>query len=208
MISTIRDVKPHRSLRVLKAAEELIIEPGFTGLNLDMVVERAGCSKSTVYEFFGSKEGLLIAMLEQLIEEFQQQIEESVDSEKTIEQGLYAYTKLSLKRVLSEQHISLIRAILYESARTPSIGKTYYKAGPSAAIQQVAGYLKKKAPASDLRIDNPLQAAKDFYQLIFGLVYAYLFGAGKTLSGGAIEKEAKRIVDTFIKSYTVDSAHI
>ena len=194
-------IRPHRSLRVLQAAEELIIEGGFAGLNLDAVVERAGCSKSTVYEFFGGKEGLLIALLEQLIEQFQQQIEDAIDAGRPLEEGLHDYVSLSLERVLSDQHISLVRAILHESGRTSDIGMTYYESGPAAAIRQIADYLQSNAEMSGLEIDDPKQAARNLYEMIFGLVYPRLFGAGKKLSRKAIHAEAERIVQAFMRSH-------
>lgn len=196
-------IKPHRSLRVLHAAEELIVEQGFAGLNLDTVVERAGCSKSTVYEFFGSKEGLLIALLEQLVDEFQQQLEHSLNVGKPLEEGLFHYARLSLQRVLSDQHISLLQAILIENGRAPDIGKTYFRTGPAAAIKQVATYIETKADSDGLPIDDYEQAARDFYSMIFGHVYARLFGAEKALSDTAIENESRRIVQLFMKTHAI-----
>lgn len=196
-------IKPHRSLRVLRAAEELIIEGGFAGLNLDAVVERAGCSKSTVYEFFGGKEGLLIALLKQLIDQFQQQIEDSIDAGKPFEEGLHDYVSLSLQRVLSDPHIALVKAILHESGRNPEIGRTYFESGPAAAVRQIANYFRSNVGRSGLVVDDPSKAASNLYEMIFGLVYPRLFGAGKRLSHKAIELEAERIVLAFTKTHAV-----
>jgi AcrR family transcriptional regulator len=198
----ISDLKPHRSIRVLKAAEELILESGYAGISLDTVVERAGCSKSTVYEFFGSKEGLIIALLENLIGEFQQQIENAADTGKPISDGLRDYARLTLKRVLSERHIALIRAILNESSGSPEIAKTYYEMGPRAALQQVSDYLDNRMPESGLDIVDTREAADTFYSMIFSRVYARLFGAEMPLSDSEIDSEASRIVDLFMKMYS------
>ena len=203
MVSTTFDrnnIKPHRSLRVLQAAEELISERGFAGLNLDTVVERAGCSKSTVYEFFGSKEGLLIALLDQLVDEFQQQLEDSLHAGTTLEEGLFDYARLSLQRVLSDHHISLLQAILIENRRSPEIGKMYFRTGPTAAIHQVAAYIEMKTKSDGPLIDDCQRAAGDFYSMIFGHVYARLFGAEKAYSDAAIENESRRIVQVFMRS--------
>jgi AcrR family transcriptional regulator len=197
----IKSLKPHRSVRVLKAAEELILSDGYSGMSLDAVVEKAGCSKSTVYEFFGNKEGLLVALLEHFISEFQEQIEEATDSDKPLEVGLRDYAKLILKRILSDRHMSLVRAILYESERSPDLAKTYYNAGPRTALKQVSDYLNKKSPSDGLIFDDPDQAASTFYSMIYTHVYARLFDAEKSPSKAETEKEANRIINLFTKLY-------
>ena len=49
---------------ILAAAGSLIIERGYEGTNLDAICERAGCSKTSIYHYFGNKEGLLSALTE------------------------------------------------------------------------------------------------------------------------------------------------
>jgi hypothetical protein len=145
---------------------------------------------------------LLIALLENLVSEFQQQIEDAADTDKPIEEGLRDYARLTLKRVLSERHVALIRTILGETTSHPEIARTYYDTGPRAALQQVADYLDQKAPASGLDINNSLDAAGTFYSMIFNRVYARLFGAEKPPADPEIDAEARRIVDLFMKLYT------
>ena len=199
----VKTLKPHRSIRVLKAAEELILGLGYSGMSLDAVVERAGCSKSTVYEYFGSKEGLLVALVDQLVDEFQEQIEDATDADKPIEIVLRDYARLILKRVLSDRHVSLVRAILNESKRSPNLARTYYNTGPRAALKQIADYLNKKASSEGLAIDDPLEAAGTFFSMIYTHVYARLFDAEKKLSDSETEQEADRIITMFTKLYKI-----
>jgi AcrR family transcriptional regulator len=197
----IKSLKPHRSVRVLKAAEELILSEGYSGMSLDAVVEKAGCSKSTVYEFFGSKEGLLVALLEDFISEFQEQIEQATDSGKPLEIGLRDYARLILKRILSDRHMSLVRAILNESERSPTLARTYYDAGPRTGLKQVIDYLDKKGSSDGLAFDDSAQAASTFYSMIYTHVYARLFDAEKSPSEAETDKEADRIINLFTKLY-------
>ncbi|MFN2463470.1 MAG: TetR/AcrR family transcriptional regulator [Candidatus Dormibacteria bacterium] len=58
----------HRSektrARILDAAERLILERGLDGVGMEGVAEAAGVSRQAVYDKFGSKGGLLRAMVE------------------------------------------------------------------------------------------------------------------------------------------------
>lgn len=49
--------------RILDAANRLMLEAGYHGVGLDAVAEAAGVSRQTVYDRFGSKSGLLTAMI-------------------------------------------------------------------------------------------------------------------------------------------------
>jgi AcrR family transcriptional regulator len=55
------------SARLLTAARLVFAERGYQGASLDLISERAGCTKGALYHNFGSKEGLLLALLDQQV---------------------------------------------------------------------------------------------------------------------------------------------
>jgi AcrR family transcriptional regulator len=57
------DRKERTRLRILDAANRLLLERGYHGVGLELVAEAAGVSRQTVYDQFGSKSGLLSAMI-------------------------------------------------------------------------------------------------------------------------------------------------
>src|SRR5690348_8396017 len=69
------EVKPNRrGVRsrelVLDAAEKVMAEDGFEAATLARVVDEAGIPMSSVYHYFGSKEGILLAVMERGAERF------------------------------------------------------------------------------------------------------------------------------------------
>src|SRR3954462_11031794 len=50
--------------RILDAATELFYGRGINSVGVELVAERAGTTKKTIYDRFGSKEGLVVAYLE------------------------------------------------------------------------------------------------------------------------------------------------
>ena len=57
------DRKARTGLRILDAANRLLLERGYHGVGLETVADAAGVSRQTVYDQFGSKTGLLSAMI-------------------------------------------------------------------------------------------------------------------------------------------------
>ena len=69
--ATVRRTRPRGEIRrseILDAATEIFLENGYGGATIDLVVERAGASKGTVYSFFGGKDGLFAAIVEERVE--------------------------------------------------------------------------------------------------------------------------------------------
>jgi AcrR family transcriptional regulator len=63
--------------QLIDAAIELIAERGYSGMSVDALCRRAGVVKSGLYWNFGSKEGLLRAVIEQVSTEWIEDIRES-----------------------------------------------------------------------------------------------------------------------------------
>src|SRR6202043_675833 len=69
--ATVPRTRPRGEIRraqILDAAIEVFLENGYGGATIDLVVERAGASKATVYSFFGGKDGLFAAIVEERAE--------------------------------------------------------------------------------------------------------------------------------------------
>lgn len=54
----------HRKERILEAAEQCFASAGFAAASLRMIVEDGRVNLATVYYYFGSKEGLVVAVLQ------------------------------------------------------------------------------------------------------------------------------------------------
>lgn len=65
--------RPSKKQQILDSARALFTELGYQGTTIDLVVQRAGVSKPTVYSHFPSKQVLWQAMLEQALEASERQ---------------------------------------------------------------------------------------------------------------------------------------
>ncbi len=58
----------NRELKILEIAREHVVSEGYHGLNMDRIAEEIKSSKGTVYNHFGCKEEIIIALAVQTME--------------------------------------------------------------------------------------------------------------------------------------------
>jgi AcrR family transcriptional regulator len=123
------DVTPNRrGVRsrelVLDAAERVMAEHGFEAATLARVVEEAGIPMSSVYHYFGSKEGILLAVMERGVERFFADL-----PDLTRRPGQPARAQESLARAVSattqtlERHPDFLRLLIVFAVQPPTAGE-------------------------------------------------------------------------------------
>jgi AcrR family transcriptional regulator len=84
-----------RERQMLAVAEQTFVELGYQATSMDHIAERVGVSKPMIYEYFGSKEGLLLACVRRVHEDLREVTVAAVlgaDSPReALEAGLRAY---------------------------------------------------------------------------------------------------------------------
>jgi AcrR family transcriptional regulator len=80
---------------MIEVAEEIFAERGFQSTSMDDVAERVGVSKPMIYEYFGSKEGLLVACIRaaraELLSVTLASVEGVTTAEEAFRRGLTAF---------------------------------------------------------------------------------------------------------------------
>jgi AcrR family transcriptional regulator len=80
---------------MLATAEQVFAESGYVAASMDEIAERVGVSKPMLYEYFGSKEGLLISSIRTARAELLAATERSLDGARSardaLERGLRAF---------------------------------------------------------------------------------------------------------------------
>src|SRR6056297_624569 len=87
-----RDGKPTRD-KILKHSKDLVLERGFSGMSIDMIIQRSSISKGTFLYHFKTKNDLAMGLMEEYI---QQDERERIEALKHVE-GI----KDPLKRLLA-----------------------------------------------------------------------------------------------------------
>jgi AcrR family transcriptional regulator len=74
-------VADFRRLRITSALAELCVEQGYRATTISGVAKRAECARGTIYELFGNKDQIFVALLERVAAELFAQVDESCTAE-------------------------------------------------------------------------------------------------------------------------------
>lgn len=108
--------------QLLAAANAVVLEHGATALTLDAVARHAGVSKGGLLYHFPSKEGLVVAMIQQMMEEFEQLLDHEYRSDPAEERPgrwLRAYVRATFAG--DAQTFSINAAVLAGVALNPEL---------------------------------------------------------------------------------------
>jgi len=151
---------------MIEAAYSLFIEKGYASVSVEEIIRVSKGSKSSLYKFFGNKEGIFKAVIESLADEFLHEIHLEFPSAKTPREALnrvgmvFADLALSDKAINQHQH-----AVSYAKA-FPDLAKLWYESGPKRTMDEFAVFLEKETAAGRLQIADPYRAAWFFLGMI------------------------------------------
>ena len=117
------DVTPNRRgarsrETVLDAAERVMAEHGYAGASINVIVKEAGIPISSVYHYFGSKDGVLLAVMERGAERFFAALPDIDERLGTPEEHLTAVGQL-LVTALAE-HPDFLKLVVVMAAQPPA----------------------------------------------------------------------------------------
>jgi AcrR family transcriptional regulator len=105
---------------VLDAAERVMAEHGFEAATLARVVEEAGIPMSSVYHYFGSKEGILLAVMERGAGRFFADLPDL--GRRPGSPGQHLATVMSGAIRTLERHPDFLRLLIVFAAQPPAAG--------------------------------------------------------------------------------------
>lgn len=163
-----------RNQALITAATEIFLQYGFEGATLDMIIERAGGSRSTLYKNFGDKEGLFAAVIAAMIDDIFVEPNEKTPLLDTIESILSFYGSRFLLNVLKPQSIGLYRLILGEYNRFPEISQAFFEQGPVKSYRLLS---QKLAQLPDVKVDEKtlLSISSRFLEMLKADVFITTF---------------------------------
>jgi len=186
---------------MVEAAYSLFVEEGYASVTVDDIIRIAGGSKSSLYKFFGNKEGILKAVVESLANRMLDEIEISFSPKRTPRDTL---TRIGLtvgELALSDNAINQYRLAVFNAKVLPKAAKLWYEAGPNTSLEGIAEHLRKEAAGGRLHVENPRRAAEFFLGMI-------IFKHNMTRSIGAppppreeLEEIVAEAVDVFLAAY-------
>lgn len=155
-----------RRKAILEAAYALFTEKGYASVTVDDIIRVAGGSKSTIYGLFGSKEGVLQAVIEDLAREMLQEMDLAAPAGLTPREALSRIGTRVAALALSENAINQYRLAVANAKTLPNLSRLWYESGPKTTFEGLASYLERESQAGRLRVPNPARAAVFFLGMV------------------------------------------
>ncbi len=198
---------PERREEILRAAFYLLIEKGYHGTSTLAIAKRARTSKETIYNWFGSKEGLFRELVGSRSAPMNADLLEGMRGAGLPVDAVLTRLGINLLSLLLSEHaVALNRAAIAEARAHPDLARILYERGREETSRLVAQYLGRKAAEGALAIDDPAHALDIFYSLLVrGLQWRRLLDLEPPPPPEFIERRAREATELFLRLYAAPS---
>ncbi|MFA1287885.1 TetR/AcrR family transcriptional regulator [Xanthomonas axonopodis pv. nakataecorchori] len=184
--------------RIHAAVHALLAERGMR-LSMDAVAERAGCSKQTLYSYYGCKENLLRDVL-------QDHVRLAAGPLGTVSGDLHAdllaFALAHLDRLNNPDVLQTCRLVEAQSHRFPDQSQQIFHDGVVGMQQRLAHRFEQAIDAGQLRHDDPHFMAELLLSMIVGLDFdRQRFQVPHRAGLPARQQWAQFAVDTFLRAF-------
>ncbi len=184
---------------ILAAATAAFRDEGYESTSMDRIAERAGASKRTVYNHFGSKEALFQAVVARLFEQSTELKGVVWDPERPLEHQLNDFVQA--KTLLSEDTSArcLTRVVLGVYIKQPELlHEVITRATGDESF--LIGWLRAAHQARRLSVPDPELAAHMFSQMTAGVLFWPQLLKGR-MDSATRERLTHELVATFLARY-------
>lgn len=186
---------------ILDVATKAFIELGFNNTSMSEIASRVGGSKSTLYNYFSSKEEIFSAVMETSAKREIADAFESLDFKQDIEITLNKFGRQYLASIMRGNILAIWRMAVSESERS-DIGQRFYTQGPQRGWKLVSDYLDKKIEEGVLRKSDSGVCAMHLKGLIEAELYlSVVLGVEAAPDSKKIEEVTARAVTVFLLAY-------
>ena len=185
---------------ILDAASDVLFEKGLAA-PLDEVACRAGVSKQTIYNHYGSKAGLVRALIERRARLIASPLDEPL-AEAFPQETLASYARAVLETVTMERGVALFRLLILAAPTTPDIARSAFEASIKGGQARLADFLARESRAGRLAIADATEAASFFAGMVVGHhQIQVLFGLPTDLVPERIDRIAREAARRFMRAY-------
>jgi AcrR family transcriptional regulator len=187
-----------RRAQILDAAMTVFLQHGYAGATVELVVRRARASKATIYSFFGGKEGLFDALIDERAERILAGFPDFDRATVNVRAALRHIGQRYLEVVMAREAIALYRLLVAEGPRYPKLVRGVYRIGQDRVLASLAKALRNWAARGRIRAVDPDRVATQFLAVVRGELHLRaMVGLLPEDLEEAIERTVHGAVETF-----------
>ena len=188
--------------QIIDAASEVFLQEGYSGASMDRIVEAAGVSKRTLYNYYKSKDEIFIDVMQKQLGSIYINFEPGRLASMSLADQLKHLAKEILLLTNAPETLALMRNIGAETQRFPTLARQFLEESLDKVINSMADIFEREAGKAGLQIDDSHEAAEHFLDLVTGSVYhRIVFGTVPPMNDKKIEQRAEQAVDYFFRAF-------
>lgn len=185
--------------QIINAALEAFLELGYERTTMNLVAQRAGVIKQTIYSHFRDKEDLFVSVIGSItIDHVQHIFTKEEVAKQTPEQVLRSFADALASRQFDAGFTKLFRTTIGESGRFPKLAELYTEATIKPGCKLLIDYLSNHP---DIHLPDPEAFARVFAGAIIHYCVQQHILHGKKL----FPFEFKRVLDELIRIFLLCS---
>lgn len=158
-----------RRQQILDGARACFVQKGFHASSIAMIAEEAGVSVANIYQYFETKDDLIVALVEAEVEN-DLAIVRLIGEASSLREGLDAAMVRLIGMAKMHTVVQLRLEVLAESFRNPAVA-TVVQQGEERTIAQLAQILRAAQANGEIRTEiKPAQSAAVILALSDGLL--------------------------------------
>ncbi|WP_417844274.1 TetR/AcrR family transcriptional regulator [Thalassospira sp.] len=157
-----------RRRAMLDATWEILSTKGFAAVTLNDVISRSGGSRTTLYEAFGGKDGLIASVVTEKCQEFSEILQTSLVYDAPPRDALLNFTIIMTNKCLDEESIRLMSFLQLEMDQFPGIREAFMENGTRPVTEVIISFFRHLHNTGTLHIPDPEFTAKMFLSMIQG----------------------------------------
>lgn len=185
-----------RRREIFEATYKVLAEKGYKGCSMLEVAKAAKASNETLYNWFGSKQGLLAAMVEDNARAASDVLERASAGHTDIHTCLEELGPSLLELVTSERAIALNRAAAADVADGGVLGRTIAEHGRDLIAGKLRKLLQSAASRGEISRDQARDMAETFLGMLIGdIQIRRVIGVEDPLDRSEIDRRVLRALE-------------
>ena len=143
-----------RRQAIIDAALDEFIARGFSATRLDDVAKRAGVAKGTIYLHFKDKEALFQELIRSALVPLIGRLAAPPPPGRSVREALESFADTFAQDVISTRRGDIVRLIVAEGARFPSIADFYYREVVSRGMEGMRAMIELGISRGEIRQES------------------------------------------------------
>lgn len=138
-----------KRVAILSAARAEFLLSGFEAAGVDAIAARAGVSKQTLYNHFGSKEALFSQVVDQVVESVHERLAEGEPAAASVIESAETLADFLMR----EETVSLYRLALLENERHPDLARQLNQRAEAPLVDRVRQAVRADRSLEDAQVE-------------------------------------------------------